>query len=569
MRRSVLFVSAAAALAVAAGPGLASGTTASAPASVYTVGSAAESINPTPEMLAQSFHLGGFGVASTYIAGRELPDPAGLNRNAVGVLGTTDADGHGAHTRAMTVGTARRVIALAQIETQGYFSAYKSGPFGIEEIRKDAAAAINALHSGPGITAGQILVDSDHSHGGADTVGVWGGVPTSYLQLVHDRTVTALVKAYQSMRPANLYYGVAHAGVEGQPDLYPAPDGDALMTNQFRDDPANQVMDDEIRVLQAREPGGATVIGTYVNFSAHPDVLGSSNLYVTGDYPGVVSDQLAAKYGGFGFDQVATLGRSQPARGGCPDGSLSGPAESRCALDQYATRVVRRVDLAVTAATPLTGTPLVALNSYLMTDLATNPVLVAGSLGGFAVGAPLYRAVNPPWFTTDVLGAPSYSGRIGDVLISGGPGEMYPQIVQRVRETVRGMRGYLSIGTAGDFLGYIVAPLAAYPEPIRRSLFDGDPPPTGQEGCLGPLGSPVGCPDPVSNDNYIFNVSHTFGARLACSLLRGAGDVLAGDPRRYWSMRPGCRSFADDLVKPANLDTKFPRQPDLSAVLTH
>src|SRR5581483_730234 len=143
-----------------------------------------ESIDPTAAMLADHFHLGGYGFASTEIAGRtELPDPAGLNREAVGSLGTSPTDGHGSHTRAMAIGDGHHVIELAQIETQGYFAAYKQGPFGIESIREDAAAQINALHRGPAISAAQILVDSDHSHGGADTVGVWGGVPTTYLEL--------------------------------------------------------------------------------------------------------------------------------------------------------------------------------------------------------------------------------------------------------------------------------------------------------------------------------------------------------------------------------------------------
>ena len=70
-----------------------------------------------------------------------------------------------------------------------------------------------------------------------------------------------------------------------------------------------------------------------------------------------------------------------------------------------------------------------------------------------------------------------FSGRIGNVLINGGPGEMYPQIVQKVRELVTadnpaGIKGFLNIGTAGDFLGYIIAPLEAYPEPIKDSFFN-------------------------------------------------------------------------------------------------
>jgi len=36
-------------------------------------------------------------------------------------------------------------------------------------------------------------------------------------------------------------------------------------------------MDEELRVIQARGPKGK-VVATYLNYSAHPTVLGSSNL---------------------------------------------------------------------------------------------------------------------------------------------------------------------------------------------------------------------------------------------------------------------------------------------------
>jgi hypothetical protein len=128
-------------------------------------------------------------------------------------------------------------------------------------------------------------------------------------------------------------------------------------------------------------------------------------------------------------------------------------------------------------------------------------------------------------------------------------------------------RGHLTIGTAGDFLGYIVAPLSAYPEPIRRSMFDGSPLPQGNT-CSG-VPSPVGCPSPVDNDNYVFNVSHTFGERLTCAMLRGAGDVMKGDSSAYWSTYAMCPAFASDYALPAGTDTAFPDQPDLSGVITH
>jgi hypothetical protein len=528
--------------------------------SIYLVGGGVASINPTADMLAsKSFYLGGYGFSDFKVANRAQV-PGTVGRYATGILGD------GAHSRAFAVSDKRDTIVLSQIETQGYFAAYKAGPYGINEIRKDASKAIGAIAPTypthvpvPGPT--QILVDSDHSHAGPDTVGVWGGVPKAYLKLVHDRTVMAIVDAWKALRPATLSYGVAYAGVVNETDLYPPTgDNDPLLTNQFSDDPVNKVMDDEIRVLQARDPSSGAVLDTYVNFASHPTVLGSGNTRVSGDYPGRLNLKLEQAYGGFAMDQVATLGREQPARADCPTGGDEKvEAVALCKLDNFADRVVTKVQRAVATAQPLTGSPVVRMKSYLLTETATNPVLAAGDYAGVAAGAPIMRADTPPWFTGSVLSTTVFSGLIGDVLLSGGPGEMYAQIWQKVRDTVPGMRGYLSIGTAGDFLGYIIAPLGAYAEPIRQSMFDGGPPPNGSN-CSG-VPSPVGCPDPIGNDNYFFNVSHTFGEHLTCELLRGAGEVLNNKPKKYWIQYKHCVAFVQDLAVPAGADTRFPNQP--------
>jgi hypothetical protein len=543
---------------------------------IYLVGGAAESINPSAAMLAgDDFFLGGYGFGSGRPANAvDVPgvSPALGDRFATGILGD------GVHSRAFAVSDAAHTLVLTQIETQGYFDAYKQGPFGENEIRKDAAAEIATLATAKGApaapTASQIVVDSDHSHGGPDTVGVWGGVSTSYLKLVHDQTVLAIVDAWKAMRPATLAYGIAHAGVEGE-SAYPPSDikssnPDWLLTNQFSDDVNNLDMDDEVRVLQAHDPKTGKVLDTYVNYSSHPTVLGSSNTEVTGDYVGRLDDQLQSAFGGFGMDQVGTLGREQPARAGCPSmqGDDSNPTFALCELDTYAARVVRKVKEALAVAKPFTGKPVVAMNSYLLQDVATSPVLVSVIYGGQAVGAPIARAPNAPWFAGSVLGTDYYVGRIGPALITGGPGEMYAQIWQKVKDTVTadkssGITSVLNIGTAGDFLGYIIAPLGAYPQPIERSVASND------TNCDGVPDPAAVCPDPIGNDNYFFNVSHTFGERLTCDFLRGAGDVLAADPSKYWSTYNLCPAFVNDFEMPPGADMQFPEQPDLSAVLTH
>jgi hypothetical protein len=561
---------------------------------IYLVGGGVESINPTADMLANDdFYLGGYGFASGHPGNvTALPSPLGA-RFATGILGdksfnrypspdgTYESDG--SHSRAFAVSDKKATTILAQIETQGYFDAYKQGPFGENEIRKDAAAAIAALagpKTTPAPTASQIVVDSDHSHGGPDTAGVWGGVPTSYLVEVHDQTVKAIVDAWKAMRPATLTYGIAHAGVVGNNGLYPPqecldagkPDcqgvanPDWLLHNQFDTDPNNFDMDDEIRVFQARDPKDEDkVLDTYVNYASHPTVLGSSNTKVTGDYVGRLNVAIEKAFGGFGMDQVGTLGREQPERASCTDPAVTGQdAQNLCSLDQYASRVVTKIKDALSSkhATALTGDPIVSMNSYFLSDTTTNAVLLAGEYAGQAIGAPFGRANTAPWYTGSQLGTTYFVGRIGSVLITGGPGEMYAQIWQKVKDTVTadkssGITSVLNIGTAGDFLGYIIAPLEAYPEPAKASLFSGDDP------CNGVPDPAKLCPSPIDNDNYFFNISHTFGERLTCDFLRGAGDVVAGDSQKYWSTYDRCPAFVNDFVAPEGLDTTFPDQPDL------
>src|SRR5206468_1309012 len=100
---------------------------------------------------------------------------------------------------------------------------------------------------------------------------------------------------------------------------------------------------------------------------------------------------MLASFGGVGFSQVGTLGRSQPTDRGCPDKTLKDAAASTCALQEYAGRVFARVKTALAGAKPLTGKPVVDLHSYLIQDPVTNGPIFALSNGGFAVGAPILR----------------------------------------------------------------------------------------------------------------------------------------------------------------------------------
>jgi hypothetical protein len=100
----------------------------------------------------------------------------------------------------------------------------------------------------------------------------------------------------------------------------------------------------------------------------------------------------------------------------------------------------------------------------------------------------------------------------------------------KVKDLVPGLRGYMTAGLADDQLGYLIAPYEAYTEPVKRSVLDGS-----------------NMPSPIDNDNYFFNVSHTMGERITCSLLRGAGDVF-GKGTAARDAYDRCSTFANDLA---------------------
>src|SRR5439155_15235791 len=164
-------------------------------------------------------------------------------------------------------------------------------------------------------------------HGGPDLIGAWGGVPTEYLKLVQQQTIAAIVAAYEARRPADLWYGTAQSGVEGRTGG-PPEDKDPLLTNQMNGDPTgnNNVMDDELRVLQARDPVTGAPFATILNLNSHPTVLGSSNLKATGDWPQFTNKLMTenpAEFGTQALTITGTLGRQQPARGDCQDQTIT------------------------------------------------------------------------------------------------------------------------------------------------------------------------------------------------------------------------------------------------------
>ena len=340
----------------------------------YLVGAASRTINPDADgtFAGQPVYLGGYGIGGG--------SPVFQGRPATGILG------EGLSVRAFAVSDGRRPFVIADIEAQGWFVALKNGPWGLLDMRKEVER-----RTGGALPAESVVIQSDHSHSGPDALGVWGGVPDEYLRYVSERTVEAIVAAYSSMEPAQLYYGTAP--------------GRDLLSNQFDYDEANKGVDSDVRVLQARSPKSKKPLVTLLNFSAHTTVLGSSNTKVSGDWVQAANPLLEQRFGGKGVTVVATLGRTQPSDRSCADpAAVTAEAQDLCKIRDYAARVVERAAQAAANAQPLNGLASVAARSYLVEDVSTNALILGMAYAGDPIGVPLMRAMTPPWLAGNVLG---------------------------------------------------------------------------------------------------------------------------------------------------------------------
>jgi len=528
MSRSRLALS----LLVLAAIGLPAGLTAAAPrCDGWRVGAASESIAPSAAQIKEGLYLGGYGIASGSVGLGPATVKVTDGRLATGVMN----DPLGAvsvRALALSDGCGRNTIVLADLDNQGMFAAYKLNPAdptsarpGIDDIRTDVAKAT-------GVPASNLVISSDHSHAGQDLIGAWGFVPDDYLRFIHDQAIKAFTRAIHGMQRARI--------TEGAVQTPGSCDPTRILNNQFDcTDPVIGRVDDELRVLQARNQRGA-VIATVVNFAAHATVMGSGNTLVSPDWPGVVAKYLEKKYGGVGLVLVADVGRSQPNRSDCTKDELAAAlahaagaydvdpraGSESCKLSKYSRTVMSYAVPAVSKSTPLTGAGIQA-SSYFIHDPSDSVALFGADYAGDPAGIPIARKVTPPYLAGTLLGTWVSVFRVGTLLITTNPGEAYPNVREQLMQQVRGPRRFWMIGLANDQLGYLIAPLPeGYPKPIFSSFFSGD------------INNPATwSPDPIGNDNFFFNVSPTIGDHVMCAQVRGVGDLhVAG-----WSVNPASK----------------------------
>ena len=439
------------------------------PAGTYLVGAAQRDITPIGVV-----NQGGYG----------LGDGSFFPQALVGRGGRDRAKGEHIQSRAMVVDDGAAAVAIADIETQGYFTKYQDGPWGIEDIAKRVASLR------PALKVDHILIASDHTHAGPDTIGVWGGVSNSYMKAIADQTVSAIVAAFDQRRSSTIVAGTSDAS-----DLiYNQSCTEAL--NQSKNPAysgpaacATPGKDGIVRVLQARDLKGKTVV-TYMAYAAHGTAGGGNGLH--GDWGQFLSDAMASRYGGVGLAMVGALGGTQPCRAACSFTSPKNPGynlkdRKAAIVANYMAHVIRSLRV----ATPVSG-PVGGAQSYIREPIV-GPAVTALFMAGSHTGSHLLRSNASPYIVGQTIRTVASSLRIGGVLINGTPGEGFPSIGAGVRTAVKGWQMQIQLGLANDQLGYLIAPISYVP---------------------------IIAAEVAVNDNIIFNVSPTIGDHVMCADIR-------------------------------------------------
>lgn len=507
-RRAVLMVAAAAiTFGLASAPRAAYSAVANRSVSLYCVGAAKVDITPTAAMIAAGdFYLGGYGIGPVHpakgvlrhIYSRSIAIGVPRNGTCPTTAGARQSLGH-------------QVVITAD-DLQGHFLAYQQGPYGFADME-------NHIQLTLGIPASHVLIQSTHTHNGPDDLGIWGGVPDSYLAEVTAGTEAAITRAVDAEQLATVTWATA--------DMAGFSSG---LTN-------GMPIDNTLRILKATSATTGSVIATMLNYSTHATVYGPLN-EVSPDWPGATATYLEGDQtgdlgtgypGSVAVVTVGAVGGTHPSGVPSGDGAANGPpappggnigiggtttmgyGDNNYPADYYGDAVGHMgvAALATPAQTHLlTGPPQVNGVRSTLTVVNDNPVLGAAVLLPIP-GYHTYRAVTPPYGAGDVLFTEAQMLRVGDLAMMAVPGEPYPSIEATLAKEI-GARAMFPFGLANDQLGYIEQ-LSDYPNAMQCSTTDegfftisptfGNQLETAQRSLGKKLGFAVNDPGPVADAN--------------------------------------------------------------------
>jgi len=310
-----------------------------------------------------------------------------------------------------------------------------------------------------GLAPDRVVVCSTHTHHGPDTIGLWGVIvpPISGRQEdVIDRMVQGAVRAgvdaWQARVPARLEYA---AGEEPR-----------MHFNKVFGDP-ERLMDSTLTVLAATDAQGR-LLGSVMNWAAHPTLMPESNRLVSADYPGAYYRHMQERLGGVHLFVNGAIGASIQAL--APEDGVWKWILGNATWDDVDAMGARLADDAVSllaAATPV-DEPVIGTFAAREVKARVDNLLfaLAAQVGLIPREVPPLGEEGTTYMTTFAVGPVTF----GSV-----PGEYVPDYSFAIRELMGG-DAQMILGLGMDWIGYAITP-AQYENPVylyERSLCPSD-----------------------------------------------------------------------------------------------
>jgi hypothetical protein len=180
-----------------------------------------------------------------------------------------------------------------------------------------------------------------------------------------------------------------------------------------------------------------------------------------------MSEKLGATFGGTGIAFEGAVGRTQPCRPRCGFTNHNNPGYNLSdRRDAYTTMLMAHVQNALSSASTLAGE--VDAAKTLVRHEVSNPVLLGATQHRDMVGAPIARSLESPWTVGNTVLTPVSSIHLGSLLMTGLPGEAYPNIPAAISAaTGVDASSNWTLGLVGDQLGYLktTTRCSTFPQP--------------------------------------------------------------------------------------------------------
>lgn len=234
---------------------------------------AADKVDITPDLTRHRVYMAGFGATGRKPLG--VHDPL--------------------YARVLVQSDGKKTVAIVGLDLLGF---YRND---VEDLRRltgfDAAGRY-------------LFVAATHNHSGPDTLGLWGpyvgisGVNHAYHKEIKEKIAAKIAELSGRLKEVELRSFSATLDPRGL----------------CRDSRNPTVINPDLAALRYVGKGGKTV-ATVVNWSCHPEVLGSSNRLITADYPGPLCGRIEEKAGGTCVFLSGTLGglMTPDIEGGVPE----------------------------------------------------------------------------------------------------------------------------------------------------------------------------------------------------------------------------------------------------------